>query len=99
MGDTSYREQDARLRALVKGWVQGVNFRDFTRYHGRRLGLGGWVRNLSDGTTVEVMAEGPRATLDKLLDHLRGGPPGTAVLQVDAEWMAAQGDLPPFHIR
>ncbi|MFC1935165.1 acylphosphatase [Chloroflexota bacterium] len=41
----------------------------------RRLRLVGWVRNLPDADTVEVVAEGPRTSLEKLLAHLHHGPP------------------------
>lgn len=78
MGDQSH----TRLEALVQGRVQGVFFRDFTRRHARRLGLVGRVRNLSGGSTVEVVAEGPRAALEELLTRLREGPPGAVVVGV-----------------
>ena len=58
----------------------------------------GWIRNLPDGSTVEVVAEGPRASLDLLLDELRIGPPMAMVRQVDAGWSDAQGDLEPFEL-
>ena len=81
-------EPSAELHAYVhaghEGRVQGVYFREFTRRHAIVLGLGGWVRNLSDGTTVEVVAHGPRAALEALLGHLRQGPPGASVASVDA---------------
>jgi len=40
---------------------------------GRRMGLTGWIRNLSDGR-VEVVAEGRREDLETLLGLLRQGP-------------------------
>ncbi len=42
---------------VVAGRVQGVGFRWFTVDAASREGLGGWVRNLSDGR-VEAVAEG-----------------------------------------
>ena len=56
-----------RLYALVHGRVQGVYFRAFVQRHAQALGLSGWARNLPDGATVEVVAEGSRAALDGLL--------------------------------
>ena len=60
-----------RLYALVHGRVQGVYFRAFVQRHAQALALSGWARNLPDGVSVEVVAEGPRQTLDELLVHLR----------------------------
>ncbi len=48
-----------RLTAWVRGRVQGVGFRWWTRARALELGLAGWALNLSDGR-VEVVAEGPR---------------------------------------
>ncbi len=88
-----------RLRALVRGQVQGVFFRDFTHIHAQRLGLVGWVRNPSDGNTVEVIAEGPHLALEQLLGHLRQGPPEANVIQVDVEWAAASHEFNLFEVR
>ena len=88
-----------RLRALVRGRVQGVLFRDFARHHAQRLGLSGWVRNLSDGESVEVMAEGEHAALQELMTHLRDGPAYAHVTKVDVEWESARSDFDSFRIR
>ena len=69
----------ARLVALVHGRVQGVGYRMFAIRHAQALGLTGHVRNLPDHRTVEVVAEGPRDALDRLLAHLRRGPYGARV--------------------
>lgn len=63
---------------LVRGRVQGVGFRWFTQRAGERLGLGGHVRNLPDGS-VEVHASGPPALLDDLETALLRGPMGARV--------------------
>ena len=89
----------ARVRVLVRGRVQGVFFRDFTRGHARRLGVFGWVRNMADGATVEVVAEGPESALQELLDNLRRGPRGSHVVAVDTEWASPKGDFSSFHVR
>jgi len=92
-------EEQARLHALVRGRVQGVSFRYFVRRHARELELVGWVRNLPDRATVEVVAEGPRPNLEQLLQHLHAGPSRAQVQGVDAEWDAAQGQFNSFHVR
>jgi len=96
---TCSKDEDARLRALVRGRVQRVLFRDFTCRHAQRLGLTGWVRNLPDGTTVEVVAEGPRFALRKLLTQLHVGPPRAQVTQVDVEWGTSRREFDSFQQR
>jgi len=96
---TSAPEEPRRLRAVVRGRVQGVNFRAFTASHARRLGLTGYVRNLPDGTSVEVVAEGPSSALADLLKHLRQGPPLARVDRVETEWGPATGAFPDFRVR
>ncbi|MFN2565948.1 MAG: acylphosphatase [Gemmatimonadaceae bacterium] len=87
------------LHALVRGRVQGVGFRWFVRERARELGVRGWVRNRGDGS-VEVEAEGELATIERLRELLRKGPPGARVSVV--EELAAPddpADLPsPFAI-
>ena len=87
------------MEALVHGRVQGVFFRDFTRRHARRLGLVGMARNLSGGSTVEVVSEGPRAALEELLTELRQGPPGADVRRVDVRWETALLEFRSFEAR
>ena len=74
------------LRALVRGRVQGVNFRQFVYTRARFLRLTGYVSNLDDGQTVEVVAEGLRADLEQLLEYLREGPRSARVEAIDVEW-------------
>jgi acylphosphatase len=86
-----------RLHAVVHGDVQGVGFRYFLVDQARPLGLRGWVRNRPDGA-VELVAEGERAKLERLLQAAREGPRHAAVRRVDAEWAAPAGDLEPFSL-
>ena len=95
MSDDDY----TRLRVLVRGRVQGVFFRDFAQTHARRLRLAGWARNLSDGRTVEVVAEGPRTALEELISRLREGPPDAFVTEVNVEWLPARSEFNLFRIR
>ena len=69
-------------RWLVKGEVQGVGFRWFVMREAQRLGLGGYARNLADGS-VEVVSHGPEAALDTLEQHLKRGPPHARVDAVE----------------
>lgn len=60
-------------RVLVSGRVQQVGYRDFVVRQAHRLGVTGWIRNLSDGR-VEMLADGDEAALDALLAACREGP-------------------------
>jgi acylphosphatase len=66
------------VRVEVRGVVQGVGFRWFTREHARRLELAGWVRNRADGC-VEVAASGSETAIAELLATLAKGPAGARV--------------------
>jgi len=87
-----------RLSAIVHGRVQGVFFRDFTRGQAISLGLTGYVRNLPDGT-VQMVAEGPRGSLDTLLEQIRIGPPRARVDKVDFQWDVHSGEFDHFEVR
>lgn len=87
-----------RLHGIVTGVVQGVNFRWFTQRRATELGLVGWVRNRGDGS-VEFVAEGARADLERLLDLVRTGPSAAVVENVATQWSAATGEFHRFEIR
>ncbi|MDQ2668102.1 MAG: acylphosphatase [Gemmatimonadota bacterium] len=72
----------ALLHVRVRGRVQGVGFRWFVREEARRLGLSGWVTNLSSGD-VEVAAGGEESSLQRLRRALAVGPAGADVSNVD----------------
>ena len=88
----------ARLRAVVRGRVQGVGFRYCTLRRAVALQVHGWVANRGDGS-VEVVAEGGRAALDTLLDFLHRGPPAADVHEVELRWEIAVGEFDGFSVR
>jgi acylphosphatase len=92
-------DESTRLRAVVRGRVQGVSFRFFVQARALQLGLTGYVRNLSDGRSVEVVAEGTQAALDLLVTSLREGPPMSHVEGVDLSCLTASGEYAGFVIR
>lgn len=83
---------------IVQGRVQGVGFRYFTRTQADKINVSGWVRNTPDGA-VEIYAEGTRAHLKEFIDHIRSGPPGSAVGRVDIRWSTPQNQHSTFDIR
>ncbi len=86
------------LRAVVRGRVQGVGFRDYVYTRARFLGLCGYVRNLPDGRSLEVVAEGARADLEQLLEYLRDGPRSARVDGIDAQWGETTGSFSDFGV-
>jgi acylphosphatase len=87
-----------RLHTIVEGYVQGVGFRAFVENQANVLGLAGWVRNRWDGS-VEVLAEGDRTSLERLLTALYRGPHSSQVTGVNPTWSEATGEFPNFRVR
>ncbi|MFE7120706.1 acylphosphatase [Streptomyces sp. NPDC057654] len=91
--------ENVRLTAWVRGHVQEVGFRWFTRANALRIGdLTGFASNLSDGR-VQVVAEGPREGCDQLLDWLRTGDTPGRVDGVTEIWDTPRGGYDGFEIR
>jgi acylphosphatase len=90
--------EKVRLRAIVHGRVQGVNFRYYTCQQARQIGVTGYVRNLWDGT-VEVVAEGPRQKVSQLLTWLQKGPRMAFVQRVDVQWLPYTDEFQHFEVR
>jgi acylphosphatase len=88
-------DDNARLTAWVHGQVQGVGFRWWTRRQALELGLSGYAGNLEDGR-VEVVAEGPRADIARLLDALRSGNAPGGVDTVVERWSEPKGNHTGF---
>jgi DNA ligase D-like protein (predicted 3'-phosphoesterase) len=78
------------VRALVRGEVQGVAYRDATLRRARRLGAMGWVRNAEDGSVL-VHAEGPEPAVAELVVFLNEGPSGARVSEVAIEPVKVEG--------
>jgi acylphosphatase len=80
------------IRCVVAGRVQGVYYRAATAERAAELGIGGWVKNLSDGR-VEVVAAGPLEALTDFAAWLWQGPPAAHVASVQVEeWTEAVAD-------
>lgn len=86
-----------RRRVVVRGDVQGVGFRANARAEARRLGLGGFARNLPDGT-VEVEIEGADAAVADMVRWLRRGPRWATVASVTVTEIEPRGSA-GFDIR
>lgn len=99
MNEGSAAIDHVRMTAWVRGRVQGVGFRWFTRANALRIGsLVGFAVNLDDGR-VQVVAEGPEAGCVELLGWLRAGDTPGRVDGVTEIWGEPRGGYRTFAIR
>lgn len=92
--------RDERVVTYVRGRVQGVGFRWWTRARALELGLVGYARNTDDGR-VEICAEGERAALEDLIALLSEFPsttrrPGRVTAVAEPMWREATGRYTDF---
>ena len=85
-------------RFVVSGRVQGVGFRYFALDAARREGLHGYVTNHDDGT-VEAVAEGEAAAVERFERALRRGPSHARVEQVRVDDVTPTSISGGFEIR
>jgi acylphosphatase len=69
-------------RIVVSGVVQGVGYRSFVLSVARKLNMGGYVRNLPDGTVEVVVQPEDESQLGSLLAELKKGPIASRVTGV-----------------
>ena len=82
----------------IHGRVQGVWFRESMRRQAGRLGVGGWVRNLPDGS-VEAVVQGEAAAVEALVAWSRSGLPLAQVERVEIEIESPQDVFGQFEKR
>lgn len=80
-----------RAHVFVSGRVQGVFYRANTRDTARDRSVDGWVRNLEDGG-VEAVFEGPRGTVEGMVEWCHTGSPSALVTDVDVEYGEPEGE-------
>ena len=91
-------DQKARAHIFVSGRVQGVFFRQNTQNKARKLGIRGWVRNLSDGR-VEAVFEGEKEKIEEMIKWIERGPVISRVDGIDIDWEEYQAEFNNFEIR
>jgi acylphosphatase len=86
-------DNGGRIRAevFVTGTVQGVYYRSTTRDVATEHGVDGWVRNLADGR-VEAVFEGPRDSVESVVEWCHEGSPAADVEDVDIEYTDPEGE-------
>ena len=86
-----------RVHLLITGEVTRVGFRFAAVGHARNLGLTGWVRN-TENKEVEIVAEGSKEKIDKLIALAWEGPPLARVEKVNVEWEEVKEEFGEFKI-
>ncbi len=87
-----------RVHVWVTGRVQGVGFRAHVQYIALQVGVMGWVRNVGYDE-VEAVAEGEREKLERFVDGMKAGPPGSHVDESRVEWENPTGEFSRFYVR
>ncbi|MER2250211.1 acylphosphatase [Methylorubrum podarium] len=86
------------IRVVIRGRVQGVSYRAWTKKQADRHGVAGWVRNRPD-RTVEASFTGPAEAVDALLAACRRGPFAARVDGIDVSDEAEPASGEGFEIR
>jgi acylphosphatase len=87
----------SRVKLIIKGIVQGVNFRYYTQREARKYGVTGWVRNLDDGS-VAALFEGEEEDVEAMIQWCRHGPPGARVTELIAQPEEYLGEFQSFSV-
>ena len=87
-----------RKHILIKGRVQGVNFRYNIQRRANALSITGWVKNLANGD-VEVVMEGEEDKVNELIDFCKHGPTYAHVSDIEINEEKFVGEFNGFEIR
>ncbi|MBN2251835.1 MAG: acylphosphatase [Candidatus Altiarchaeota archaeon] len=87
-----------RAVIVVKGEVQGVNYRKNVQGIARRLGVTGFVENLP-GYDVRIVAEARKGVLDAFINEIRIKRPPVDVEHIDASFERPSGEYAYFEIK
>ncbi len=86
------------VRVIVRGQVQGVGYRWFTRREASSRGVDGWVRNRHDGS-VEALLRGAEDAVDTVLAAMAAGPAHSRIDELTTSDADAEPDAAGFEIR
>ncbi len=86
-----------RAHLYISGRVQGVFFRYETCRLAKKLGVTGWVKNLSDDR-VEAVFEGENETVQRLIRFCHHGPSAAKVTNVEIRYEPPKGGSQNFII-
>jgi acylphosphatase len=86
-----------RVRVRIRGMVQGVCFRAFTRDAAVKEGVTGWVMNMRD-RSVEAVFEGDAAAIERMIAWCRQGSPYGSVDHVEVKEEVYEGTFDRFEV-
>jgi acylphosphatase len=92
------RMTKSRAKVIVKGIVQGVNFRYYTQRQAIRGNITGWVRNLPDGSVAAVF-EGDEQDVEAMVQWCRHGPPSAQVTELIVQPEEFRGEFSSFSLK
>lgn len=84
-----------QAHVYISGFVQGVGFRAYVRSKARKIGVNGWVRNLSD-ERVEAVLQGEKEKIEKVISYCRRGPFFAQVTSIVVDWEEQQQAFSEF---
>ena len=87
-----------QIKLVITGRVQGVFFRAETKKTADRLGINGYVKNLSDGS-VEAVIKGDQASVSQMIEWCRKGPAISKVKSVKTEEISSVSHFNTFDVR
>ncbi len=70
--------KQVRMRILIEGRLQGMNFRYHTQQQAKKLGLIGFVQSLSDGR-IEIEIQGAKNKVEQMLAWCQEEPQSTHI--------------------
>jgi len=88
---------EARILLRLWGVVQGVNLRWMIQRKAVQLGLGGYVKNMPNGS-VEVGVIGEKEKINSLIEWFKSNPGYSQISQIDEEDDEIIGDFNDFTI-
>jgi len=87
------------VRAVMRAYgdVQRVGYRFVVQDLARKMGVKGYVRNLSDGS-VEIVAEASKEVVEKFVDAVKFREPPIDVVRLDLVYAEATGEYEHFSL-
>lgn len=86
-----------RFYLIIKGDVQGVNFRYYTKQIAKELNIKGYVKNTFNG--VEVVAEGKDKDMKEFISWCKKGPSSAEVTDFKIKREKYKNEFKDFSIK